>query len=155
MENESIVEILLVEDNPDDEILTLRALKKKHISNNIHVVRDGEEAINFLFCKGEYKNRTCIKNPKVILLDIKLPKIDGIEVLRKIRENDKTKMIPVVILTSSKEEQDRINSYKLGVNSYIVKPVNFDNFVEAISTLGFYWLILNESPFEFKEDINY
>ncbi len=147
MEDKKNIDILLVEDNPNDELLTLRALSKNNFSNNIHIVRDGEEALDFIFCKGKYKDRKMKDIPKVILLDIKLPKIDGIEVLKQIKEDERTKIIPIVILTSSKEEKDIIKSYKLGANSYIVKPVNFTNFVETISTLSYYWLLINESPF--------
>lgn len=138
--------ILLVEDNLDDVDLTLRALKKNNIKNEIIVVNDGVEALDFLFGKGKYKNRDLGNYPAVILLDIKLPKIDGMEVLRQIRGNELTKFIPVVILTSSKEEQDLIKGYSLGVNSYVRKPVDFNQFAEAVSQLGLYWLLLNEIP---------
>ncbi|MDQ2835019.1 MAG: response regulator [Acidobacteriota bacterium] len=131
--------ILLVEDDPDHELLTIRALKKSNIANDVHVARDGEEAIEILF--GENAIR-----PQVILLDLKLPKVDGLEVLRRIRESDATRMLPVVILTSSDEERDVVRSYKLGVNSYIRKPVSFDDFAEATRQLGMYWLVLNECP---------
>ena len=138
--------ILLVEDNPDDETLTLRALKKNNIKNKVIVVRDGVEALDYLFCRGEYADRDPGLPPQVVLLDLKLPKLDGLEVLRQIRANEQTKLQPVVILTSSKEDQDLINGYKLGVNSYVRKPVNFEDFSEAIRQLGLYWLILNEIP---------
>jgi len=138
--------ILLVEDNPDDETLTLRALKKNNIKNKVIVVRDGVEALDYLFCRGEYADRDPGLPPQVVLLDLKLPKLDGLEVLRQIRANEQTKLQPVVILTSSKEDQDLINGYKLGVNSYVRKPVNFGDFSEAIKQLGLYWLILNEIP---------
>ena len=138
--------ILLVEDNTDDIDLTLRALKKNNIQNEIKVVNDGIEALDFLWGRGKYANRDLNNLPTVILLDIKLPKIDGIEVLRQIRENEITKLIPVVILTSSREEQDLINGYSLGANSYIRKPVDFNQFAEAVSQLGLYWLLLNEAP---------
>ncbi len=131
--------ILLVEDDPDHELLTIRALKKSNIVNDVRVARDGEEAINLLF--GEDPVR-----PQVILLDLKLPKVDGLEVLRRIRENDSTRMLPVVVLTSSDEERDLVRSYQIGVNSYIRKPVNFDDFAEATRQLGTYWLVLNECP---------
>ncbi len=131
--------ILLVEDDPDHELLTIRALKKANIANDIHVARDGSEAIETLFGTDPLR-------PQVILLDLKLPKIDGLEVLRRIRENDGTRMLPVVVLTSSDEERDVINSYRLGVNSYIRKPVNFNEFAEATRQLGLYWLVLNEVP---------
>jgi two-component system, response regulator len=138
--------ILLVEDNPDDEALTLRALKKNNIRNNVVVVRDGAEAIDFLFGQGQYADRRPATLPTVVLLDLKLPKIDGLEVLRRIRSEERTKFLPVVILTSSKEEQDVANGYRLGANSYVRKPVNFDEFLNAANQLGLYWLLLNESP---------
>ena len=138
--------ILLVEDNPDDEALTIRALKKNNIGNRLVVVRDGVEAIEFLFGSGAYKDRDLKDAPQVVLLDLKLPKMDGLEVLRRIRENETTRLLPVVILTSSKEEQDILKGYKLGANSYVRKPVDFDQFVEAVRQLGLYWLVLNESP---------
>ncbi len=138
--------ILLVEDNPDDELLTLRALKKNNIGNNLVVVRDGAEALDFLHCKGAYTNRDLNDLPQIILLDLNLPKIGGLDVLRNIRETQSMRLLPVVILTSSKEEQDLINGYSLGANSYIRKPVDFNQFVEAVHQLGLYWLILNEPP---------
>jgi two-component system response regulator len=138
--------ILLAEDNPDDEALTLRALKKNNIRNNVVVVRDGAEAIDFLFGQGQYADRRPATLPTVVLLDLKLPKIDGLEVLRRIRSEERTKFLPVVILTSSKEEQDVANGYRLGANSYVRKPVNFDEFLNAANQLGLYWLLLNESP---------
>ena len=144
--NYKTIEILLVEDNPHDEELTIRALKKHNLANKTHVVRDGEEALDFIFAEGAYKNRNIEHIPKVIFLDLKLPKIDGLEVLKKVKTNEHTKTIPVVVLTSSKEENDLLESYKLGVNSYIVKPVDFNKFVDAVSELGLYWLLLNESP---------
>ena len=137
--------ILLVEDNPDDEALTLRALKKNNIGNTVMVVRDGAEALDFLFCSGIYADRDPRDKPQVILLDLKLPKVDGLEVLRRIRADPSTRTLPVVILTSSKEEQDVVNSYIIGVNSYVRKPVDFIQFVEAIRQLGLYWLVLNET----------
>ncbi|MBM4308146.1 MAG: response regulator [Deltaproteobacteria bacterium] len=138
--------ILLVEDNPDDEALTLRALKKNNILNEVIVARDGVEALDYLFGTGKYAGRDLNNMPQVILLDLKLPKIDGMEVLRRLRADKRTKLLPVVILTSSKEERDLINGYKLGANSYIRKPVDFDQFREAIKQLKLYWLVLNEPP---------
>jgi len=138
--------ILLVEDNLDDVELTLRTLKKNNIKNDVTVVYDGAEALDFLFGIGKYSGRDLTTMPTVILLDLKLPKIDGFEVLRQIRANELTKLLPVVILTSSKEEQDIVNSYSLGVNSYVRKPVDFNQFTEAVSHLGLYWLLLNEAP---------
>ena len=138
--------ILLVEDNPDDEALTLRALKKNKIANQIIVARDGAEALDYMFGTGSYAGRNLEEMPEVILLDLKLPKVDGLEVLRRIRSNPKTRMVPVVILTSSKEDQDLIQAYSIGVNSYVRKPVDFNEFVEAIGQLGLYWLVLNEAP---------
>jgi len=140
------VEILLVEDNPNDEELTLRALKKNNIANNVHVVRDGAEALDFIFASGIYAGRRVESRPKVILLDLKLPKVDGLEVLKRIKSDERTSMTPVVVLTSSKEERDIVESYKLGVSSYIVKPVDFDKFIQAVSQLGLYWLLLNQPP---------
>ncbi len=143
MENKMI---LLVEDNPDDEALTLRAFKKNNIKNGVVVARDGAEALDYLFAAGVYAGRDVGNLPQVVLLDLKLPKVDGLEVLRRIREAEQTRLLPVVILTSSKEEQDLINGYRLGCNSYVRKPVNFDEFVEAARQLGLYWLVLNEPP---------
>lgn len=138
--------ILLVEDNPDDEALTLRALKKNNIGNEVVVARDGAEALDYLFGTGAYSGRDTRVMPAVTLLDLKLPKVDGLEVLHRIRADDRTKLIPVVILTSSKEEQDLINGYKQGANSYIRKPVDFAQFIEAMRHLGLYWLVINEPP---------
>lgn len=137
--------ILLVEDNPDDEALTLRALKKNNIQNDVVVARDGVEALDYLFGTGMYAGRDVSMLPSVALLDLKLPKIDGLEVLKRVRANEQTKFLPVVILTSSKEEQDLINGYRLGANSYIRKPVDFSQFIEAVRQLGLYWLLLNEA----------
>jgi len=136
--------ILLVEDNPDDEALTLRALKKNNITNKIVVAHDGVEALDYLFGTGMYAGRDTSVDPELILLDLKLPKIDGFEVLKKLRADERTKLLPVVILTSSKEQQDVVNGYGLGANSYVRKPVDFQNFVEAVAQLGLYWLVLNE-----------
>jgi two-component system response regulator len=137
--------ILLVEDNPDDEELTLRALRKNNIQNEVFVARDGAEALDYLFGTGSFTGRDVSKMPSVTLLDLKLPKIDGLEVLKRIRADERTKLLPVVILTSSKEEQDLISGYALGANSYIRKPVDFSQFIEAVRQLGLYWLLLNES----------
>jgi CheY-like chemotaxis protein len=138
--------ILLVEDNPDDVVLTLRAFKKNNIANEIVVAGDGLEALDYLFGTGKYKERNMSSMPAVILLDLKLPKMDGLKVLERMRADERTKLLPVVILTSSKEEQDVIGSYSLGANSYIRKPVNFNNFVDAVRQLHLYWLVLNELP---------
>lgn len=138
--------ILLVEDNADDEKLTLRALKKNNISNEVVVARDGAEALDYLFGTGAYVGRNLSVMPQVVLLDLKLPKLDGLEVLRRVRADARTRLLPVVILTSSNEEMDRINGYGLGANSYVRKPVDFNQFSEAARQLGLYWLVLNESP---------
>ena len=138
--------ILLVEDNPDDELLAIRALKKNNIMNEVVIARDGSEALDYLFGTGAHEGRDMSEMPQVILLDLKLPRIDGIEVLRRLRKDDRTKLLPVVILTSSKEERDLSECYRLGANSYIRKPVDFAQFTEAIKQLGLYWLVLNESP---------
>lgn len=140
------VEILLVEDNPNDVKLTLRAFKQHNLSNQITVVRDGEEALEFLFCTGAYSHRNIENGRKIVLLDLNLPKVDGLEVLRQVKANPHTRVIPVCVLTTSREERDIVESYKLGVNSYIVKPVDFEQFVEAIRTMGLYWLLLNQPP---------
>ena len=140
------VEVLLVEDNIHDAEMTTRALKKVNLANNLVHVKDGEEALDFIFARGKFKDRGTDNQPKVILLDIKMPKVDGIEVLRQIKSNEVSKSIPVVIMTSSKEEQDVISSYQLGVNSYVVKPVDFDGFARAVSQLGMYWLLTNQPP---------
>lgn len=138
--------ILLVEDNPDDEKLTLRALKNNNIRNEVVVARNGAEALDFLFGTGAYAERNLNVMPQVVLLDLKLPKLNGLDVLRRLRADDRTKLLPVVILTSSNEEQDRVNGYGLGANSYVRKPVDFNQFSEAARQLGLYWLVLNEPP---------
>jgi len=138
--------ILLVEDNPDDEALAIRALKRHHISNEVIVAHDGVEALEYLFCTGMYVGRDISLKPTVVLLDLKLPRVDGLEVLRRLRSDERTKLLPVVVLTTSSEEQDMLNSYSLGCNSYIRKPVDFVQFSEAIRQLGMYWLLMNEPP---------
>lgn len=138
--------ILLVEDNPDDRILTVRALKQHNISNEIKEVKDGQEALDYLFGEGEYAGRDITIQPQIILLDLKLPRVDGLEVLQRIRADSRTRRLPVVILTSSNEQKDRISSYDLGANSYVRKPVDFNEFIEAARQLGMYWLMLNEAP---------
>ena len=138
--------ILLVEDNPDDIELTQRAFRKSRVANRIVVVQDGAEALDYLFCEGAYADRNIHESPSVILLDLKLPKVDGLEVLRRLRADPRTRLLPVVILTSSREQQDLIDGYALGANSYIVKPVDFDKFTEAVEQLELYWLLLNETP---------
>jgi two-component system response regulator len=143
--NHKLVEILLVEDNPSDVRLTLHALERNNLANQIHVVRDGAEALDFLFSTGPYTERIQ-RNPRVVLLDLKLPLIDGVEVLRRMKEEPRTRTIPVVVLTSSREERDIVETYQLGVNSYIVKPVDFEQFTEAVRQLGFYWALLNQPP---------
>jgi two-component system, response regulator len=140
------VEILLVEDNPNDIELTLHALKKNNIVNRVEIVRDGAEALDYLFATGMYAGRDINQRPRVVLLDLKLPKVDGLEVLRRIKADARTQSIPVVVLTSSREESDLVESYHLGVNSYIRKPVDFEQFTEAVRTIGMYWLLLNEPP---------
>jgi two-component system response regulator len=140
------IEILLVEDNPNDVKLTLNAFAQHKLSNRVHVVRDGEEALNYVFCREQYAGRDISAVPKLILLDLKLPKVDGLEVLQQIKADPRTQAIPVVILTSSQQEADIVDGYKLGVNSYIVKPVDFNQFIEAARTLSVYWLLLNQPP---------
>ena len=141
-----LVEILLVEDNPNDAELSLYALRKHHIANQIHLARDGIEAIDYLFATGDFAGRNVEETPKVVLLDLKLPKMDGLEVLKRIKSDGRTRQIPVVVLTSSREERDIVESYNLGVNSYIVKPIDFEQFSESVRQLGLYWILLNESP---------
>jgi two-component system response regulator len=145
--NPNTVEVLLVEDNTSDAELTIRELKKHNLANNLYHVRDGEEALDFIYATGNFANtRDILYRPKVVLLDIQMPKVNGMEVLKKIKGDSRTKLIPVVILTSSKESPDIQKCYSLGANSYIVKPVNFEGFAEAIRNLGFYWVLLNQSP---------
>ena len=139
--------VLLVEDNPDDEALTLRALRKHNLANEIVVARDGQEALDYLFAEGEYSGRDTSHLPQVILLDLKLPKVDGLQVLERLRAAENTRHVPVVVLTSSNEEQDMVRSYDLGANSYVRKPVDFEQFLEAARQLGLYWLVLNEVPY--------
>lgn len=144
--NDRQIEILLVEDNKDDVELTLHALRKENLANHIHVARDGEEALEFLFCNGTHAGRSFDRPPRLILLDLKLPKVDGLEVLRKLKADPRTQTIPVVILTSSKEERDLLQGYGLGANSYIQKPVDFDQFRNTVKSAGFYWLLINQAP---------
>lgn len=146
MKNCEPVEIMLVEDNPHDLEMTLRALQKAKIANEVHVARDGAEALDFVFGEGAFAGRDVSQHPKVILLDLKLPKVDGLDVLKRIKGDARTKAIPVVVLTSSREQRDVVESYQLGVNSYIVKPVNFESFADAVKQLGLYWLLLNQPP---------
>jgi two-component system response regulator len=149
---EHSVEILLVEDNPNDVQLALHAFKRHKLTNYIHVVRDGVEALAYLFCTGIYADRNISGRPQLILLDLKLPLIDGLEVLQQIKADPRTQMIPVVILTSSREERDIVESYNLGVNSYIVKPVDFEQFSDSVRTLGMHWLLLNQPPVSPHDD---
>ena len=144
--NFDALDILLVEDDPDDLELATYALKKNNLANNVFVARDGEEALDFLFCRGAHSNRSFERPPRLVLLDLKLPKIDGLEVLREIKKDPRTKPVPVVVMTSSKEQRDMIESYQLGVNSYLQKPVDFSEFHEIIGRLGFYWLVINQFP---------
>jgi len=139
-------DVLLVEDSPRDAEMTMRALRKRNLANNIVHVNDGQEALDWLFAKGAYASRDASNRPKVVLLDLKLPKVDGLEVLRAIRADERTKLLPVVVMTSSQEDNDVVESYKLGVNSYIVKPVDVDKFSAAVAALGHYWLLLNQKP---------
>jgi len=140
------IEILLVEDNKDDVELTLHALRRENLANHIHVARDGEEALEFLFCNGPHSDRSFDRPPRLVLLDLKLPKVDGMEVLKRLKEDPRTRAIPVVILTSSKEERDLVQGYGLGANSYIQKPVDFEQFRETVKSVGLYWLLINQAP---------
>jgi CheY-like chemotaxis protein len=140
------VDLLLVEDNPDDAGLVIRELRKNNLCNNLIHLHDGAEALDFLFVRGKFADRKIEDRPKVILLDLKMPKVDGLQVLREIRSDDRTKLIPVVMMTSSREERDVVESYRLGVNAYVVKPVGFDNFSKAVSELGMFWLLVNQPP---------
>ena len=146
MRNTEIVDILLVEDNPRDAELTTRALKKRNFANPLHVVEDGAEALDFIYCRGAYKDRDRSMLPRVILLDLKLPKLNGLEVLKTIKSDARTKAIPVVVVTSSREDPDIKAAYELGANSYVIKPVDFDSFLDAMSSLGLYWLLVNQPP---------
>jgi two-component system response regulator len=149
--SEHPIELLLVEDSPRDAELTLLAFQDMRFANRVHLVRDGEEALEFVFATGRYAGRDVDNSPRVVLLDLKLPKVDGLEVLRRIRADPRTRTLPVVVLTSSNQERDVIEAYALGVNSYIVKPVDFDRFSQSIRDLGLYWMVLNEPPIEPRE----
>ncbi|MDB6027740.1 MAG: response regulator receiver protein [Verrucomicrobiales bacterium] len=140
------VEILLVEDSAEDVELTMLALQKNNLANKVHVARDGAQALDFLFCRGSHTERSFVKPPRFILLDLKLPKIDGLEVLRAIKNDPRTRPVPVVVMTSSKEQRDMVEGYKLGVNSYIQKPIDFGQFREVVKQLGYYWLVINQPP---------
>ena len=144
MKNE--LEIVIVEDNPNDAELMLRSLKKNRLANNIVILEDGEQALDFIFCRGKYTDRDLSESPKVMFLDLKLPKVGGLEVLKQMKSNEHTRKIPVIVVTSSKEDPDIAAAYNLGANSYVVKPINFDSFVEKINQIGLYWLAINEKP---------
>jgi two-component system response regulator len=146
LERQNEVEVLLVEDSPSDAELTMRALKKRNLANKLFHAKDGAEALDFIFAQGPFAARRVESGPKVVLLDLKLPKIDGLEVLRRIKSDERTKKIPVVVMTSSREDRDLVTCYDFGVNGYVVKPVEFEDFSRAVSELGFYWLLLNETP---------
>jgi len=139
-------EIVIVEDNPNDAELMLRSLKKNRLANNVIILEDGEQALDFIFCRGKYTGRDVSAPPKVMFLDLKLPKVGGLEVLKQMKSNEKTRKIPVIVVTSSKEDPDIVTAYDLGVNSYVVKPINFDSFFEKMGQIGFYWLAVNEKP---------
>jgi two-component system response regulator len=146
LEKSEAVEILLVEDNPSDAVLAMHALEKSKMANRVHLAHDGEEALDFLFRRGSFSGRSVDATPSLVLLDLKLPKVDGLDVLRQLKADPRTRAIPVVILTTSKEERDLVRGYELGVNSYIQKPVNFSEFQEVVQQLGMYWLLLNSRP---------
>lgn len=146
MNNNTPIEILLVEDNPTDLELTLLALQKHRLANKVHVARDGEEALDFLFCRGAHSSRGFDTPPKVVLLDLKLPKVDGLEVLHQVKEDPRTRAVPIVVMTSSNQQRDMVESYKYGVNSYIQKPINFSDFQNIMGQLGYYWLAINQPP---------
>jgi two-component system response regulator len=146
LSHSDLIDILLVEDNPQDAELTMRAIKKRNLANPVHLVEDGAEALDFIFCRGDYAGRDPARPPRVILLDLKLPKVNGLEVLREIKSHERTRAIPVVVFTSSREDPDIQQAYALGANSYVVKPVDFDNFLDAMSHLGLYWLLVNQPP---------
>lgn len=146
MNNHKEIDILLVEDNQDDVELTLHALRREHLANNIFTVRDGEEAIDFLFCSGAHSNRNFDHPPRLVLLDLKLPKLNGLDVLKRVKQDPRTRSIPIVVLTSSKEERDLVDSYNLGANSYIQKPVDFDQFRQMVKNTGLYWMVINQYP---------
>ena len=146
MNDQGAVDILLIEDNPQDAELTIRALRKHNITNKLIVLEDGAEALDFIFCRGKYTQREITNHPKIVLLDLKLPKVNGLEVLRAIKADERTRMIPVVMVTSSRQDPDMKTAYESGANSYVVKPLDFNSFVESMSQLGLYWLLVNKSP---------
>jgi two-component system, response regulator len=146
MSDHEEIEILLAEDNPRDAEMTLRALRKNNLANKVHWVKDGEQALDFLFCRGEYAERNPQSMPRLVLLDLKMPKVDGIEALRQIKQHERARFLPVVIMTSSNEESDVIESYRIGVNSYIVKPIDFTQFAETVAKIGLYWVLCNRPP---------
>lgn len=146
MNDQDVVDILLIEDNPQDAELTIRALRRHNITNKLIVLEDGAEALDFIFCRGKYTQREITNHPKIVLLDLKLPKVNGLEVLRAIKADGRTRMIPVVMITSSRQDPDMKTAYESGANSYVVKPLDFNSFVESMSQLGLYWLLVNKSP---------